>query len=117
MKFIIDAQLPKKLYELFINKGFDSINTLDLSNRNTTTDNQINQLSIRDSRVVITKDTDFFNSFFINGVPYKLILITTGNIRNIELLSLFENSIENIVEKLDTNNVIEINRENIIIRN
>ena len=91
MKFIVDAQLPRKLSQLLINKGFNSVHTLDLPNGNATTDNEINKLSIRDSRIVITKDTDFFNSFFISGIPYKLILITTGNIKNSELLCLIEN--------------------------
>ena len=100
MKFIVDAQLPRKLSKLLISKGFDSIHTLDLPNKNTTTDNMINQLSVRDSRIVITKDNDFFNSFFISGIPYKLILISTGNIRNNELLSLIYNSLE-LINTLD----------------
>src|SRR5256885_1515723 len=117
MKFIVDAQLPKKVSLLLINKGFDSIHTLDLPNNNATTDNEINQLSVNESRVLITKDLDFLNSFFLSSVPYKLILVTTGNIRNRELLSIFENTIENIVAILNTNNIIEINRNQIIIRN
>jgi predicted nuclease of predicted toxin-antitoxin system len=117
MKFIVDAQLPKKLSELLTKKGYDSIHTLDLPNHNATTDNQINQLSIIDSRVVITKDIDFLNSFYINGKPYKLILVTTGNIKNSELLTMFDNTIENIIEKLNTSNIIEINKNQIIIRN
>jgi len=72
---------------------------------------------MKDSRVVITKDIDFLNSFYINGKPYKLILVTTGNIRNRELLTLFDNLIENIIEKLSTSNIIEINKNQIIIRN
>jgi len=42
MKFIVDAQLPKKLSELLVKKGFDSLHTLDLPNNNATTDNEIN---------------------------------------------------------------------------
>ena len=117
MKFIVDAQLPRKLSKLLVEKGFDSIHTLDLPNKNSTTDNTINQLSIKDSRIVITKDSDFFNSFFINGTPYKLILISTGNIRNNDLLLLIEKSLELIIELLNTNNVIEISQNQIIIRN
>jgi len=38
MKFIVDAHLSKKL-SLFLNeKGFDSIHTLDLPNKNSTSD-------------------------------------------------------------------------------
>jgi predicted nuclease of predicted toxin-antitoxin system len=117
MKFIVDAQLPKKLSQLLRDKGFDSIHTLELPNNNATTDNEINQLSKKDSRVVITKDSDFLNSFYLNGLPYKLILVTTGNIKNSQLLSMFDNTIEKIIEILNTNNIVEINKNQIIIRN
>jgi predicted nuclease of predicted toxin-antitoxin system len=117
MKFIVDAQLPKKLSQLLRDKGFDSIHTLELPNNNATTDNEINQLSKKDSRVVITKDSDFLNSFYLNGLPYKLILVTTGNIKNSQLLSMFDNTIEKIIEILNTNNIVEINTNQIIIRN
>ena len=73
MKFLIDAQLPKKLSLFLIENGFDSLHTLDLIDANLTTDEQINQLSIFELRIVITKDTDFYNSFLLRKVPYKLL--------------------------------------------
>ncbi len=38
MKFIVDAQLPKSLSDLLNSRGFDSIHTLDLPNKNSTSD-------------------------------------------------------------------------------
>jgi len=46
MKFIIDAQLPKKIALLFHENGFDAKHTLDLPNKIKTTDSEI--LSISD---------------------------------------------------------------------
>ena len=62
--------------------GHDTIHTLDLPDANRTTDAEINELSARDLRVVITKDTDFVDSFLLFHRPYKLLLISTGNITN-----------------------------------
>jgi predicted nuclease of predicted toxin-antitoxin system len=38
MKFLIDAQLPPSLKQLFISKGYDCIHTFDLESGNDTTD-------------------------------------------------------------------------------
>ena len=65
--------------------GHDTIRTLDLPATNRTTDAEINELSARDLRVVITKPTDFVDSFLLLHRPYKLLLISTGNIANADL--------------------------------
>jgi predicted nuclease of predicted toxin-antitoxin system len=79
MKFLLDAQLPKKLSEFLKWKGYDSIHTLDMPNKNKTTDNEINDISIKEKRVVISKDLDFIESLLISDKPYKLIYIAVGN--------------------------------------
>jgi predicted nuclease of predicted toxin-antitoxin system len=60
MKFLIDAQLPPSLKQIFLSKGHDCIHTLDLELKNNTTDSVINFISVSEERVVITKDNDFF---------------------------------------------------------
>ncbi len=76
MKFIIDAQLPRKLADCLVRKGFDSIHTHQLLNKKTK-DKQIIQISEEQKRVVITKDDDFLESFLIIGKPPKLLLVKT----------------------------------------
>jgi predicted nuclease of predicted toxin-antitoxin system len=66
MKFIIDAQLPKSLSELLKYRGFDSIHTLDLPSKNSTSDKEITAIAINEKRIVITKDNDFLESFVLN---------------------------------------------------
>ena len=46
MKFLLDAQLPPSLKQLFIDNGFDCIHTLDLEKGNDTSDKTINKLSV-----------------------------------------------------------------------
>jgi predicted nuclease of predicted toxin-antitoxin system len=44
MKFLLDAQLPPTLRQLFIDKGYDCIHTLDLALGNSTPDKEINTI-------------------------------------------------------------------------
>jgi len=80
MKFIIDAQLPFGLKKILNNSGFDSIHTDDLQDKERTTDNQIRQISVQQDRIVISKDSDFIDSYYVHRIPEKLLVISTGNI-------------------------------------
>ncbi len=114
MKFIIAAQLPRQLSIWLNRKGFDSIHTLDLPNKNRTTDTEISDLSIKEQRIVISKDSDFYDRYFIKLEPYKLIYLTTGNLSTQELMHLFEKNIEQIFSEIELNNVVEISRTSVI---
>ena len=82
MKFLVDAQLPRLLVSRMRDLGFEAIHTLDLPLGNATSDSFINELSIREGYIVITKDADFVNSSLLHNEPYKLLLVSTGDIRN-----------------------------------
>jgi predicted nuclease of predicted toxin-antitoxin system len=114
MKFLIDAQLPKKLSSFLNEHGLESIHTLDLPNKNFTSDSEIIELSIREKYIVVTKDVDFWDIYKQKAEPYKLIYLTVGNFSTQELLQLFANNINAILEALKTSYVLEINRKNII---
>lgn len=115
MKFLVDAHLPQRLSRFLEAKGHDAIHTKDLPEQNFTSDETINSISVREKRVVVTKDADFVNSFFLKQEPFKLLLITTGNIRNAELETLFQTNFEQLVQLLEGNSFVEMNRDSIII--
>ncbi len=115
MKFLIDAQLPRKLVKTISDAGYRAIHTLLLPNANKTTDADINKLSIAENWVVITKDSDFVDSFLLKNEPWKLLLISTGNIRNDELIKLFLSNIQNIALAFETNYYLELNKANLLI--
>ncbi len=54
MKFLIDAQLPRRLAGRLREVGFDAIHTLDLPLANRTPDAIINEVSVNEQRVVVT---------------------------------------------------------------
>jgi len=115
MKFIFDAQLPRKRSFLFKYKGHNSIHTLDLPNKNKTTDSDINRISISEKRVVVSKDLDFVESLLISNKPYKLLYVSTGNINNKELQDIFAKNLDQIVVYLEKNRLVELTNENIIV--
>ena len=114
MKFIVDAQLPKSLSVFLKQKGFDSIHTLELPNKNKTKDNEIISFAVKENRIVVSKDSDFLDSFLLKSKPHKLILIKTGNITNSELIRIFDNGFEIILEMITRSNLIEIGRNEIV---
>ena len=114
MKFIVDAQLPRSLARLLVSLGYDAIHTLDLPLRNATGDSYINIISIEQERIVISKDSDFYDSFRAKQEPHKLLYLTMGNMRNTQLLSLFEENISIIVNELVLSDVVEMNASTII---
>lgn len=65
MKFIIDAQLPKSLADFLSQAGHEAIHTLSLPDKNRTTDSQIIEISVKENYVVIVKDADFLESFYL----------------------------------------------------
>ena len=114
MRFIVDAQLPKSLAFFLRSRGFDAIHTLELPNKNITKDREINQISLAEQRVVISKDNDFYDSFRAKQEPYKLLYLTTGNIRNRQLIELFDKNLLLIIHELNSSSVVELSRTKVI---
>ena len=110
MKFLIDEQLPYLLADWLQDKGHDAVHVTSLLTNERIPDGYICERSMVEERVVITKDTDFFNTYLIKQQPYKLIYVTTGNLKNRQLLDLFRISLGQLITTLETAQVIEINQ-------
>lgn len=113
MKLIIDAHLPKSICEYFLN--CDCIHTQQLEKGNLTKDSFINKLSIKERRVVITKDTDFYYSYIASRKPYKLVLVKLGNMRLEELKNYFKLNSEKILSTLQNHSFIILEKNKIRI--
>jgi len=110
MKFIVDARLPPRQCGLLQAAGHDAVHTQQLTEQNRTTDNVINDLSVKEKRVVVTKDTDFYHSHVLHGRPWKLLLVRTGNTRVRELKALFQQHLSAIEIALEHNSLVELGR-------
>ncbi len=110
MKFLIDAQLPKSLSEFLNMKGFNSVHTLDLPQKNRTSDAAILEFVTSENRIVVSKDVDFLNSHVIKSLPSKLIMIKTGNISNKQLIEIFDRNLDLIIRMIKHSNLVEVNQ-------
>jgi predicted nuclease of predicted toxin-antitoxin system len=115
MKFLVDAQLPVRLAKFLTASGYDTLHTKNLPQQNATSDTEINDLSVQQNRVVITKDSDFVDSFMTIQKPHKLLLVSTGNIKNSELEQVFSNNLSKIIDLLKHHDYVEISRDEIIV--
>ena len=113
MKFLIDAQLPYSLKQIFISRGHDCIHTSEMQMGNETPDKIINSISVVEQRIVITKDSDFLESFIVKKEPYKLmlILVKLGNATKNELLQFFSDSFDEIIEKIKIESMVLLNKK------
>ena len=116
MNFLVDAQLPRRMTAWFTAAGCDAKHTLELTDGNRTTDVQINDMADQEQRVVVTKDADFVDAHLLRGRPAKLLLISTGNISNRDLETLFVPLIPDIVRELGTHSFLELGRSGIEVR-
>ncbi len=115
MKFLVDAQLPKRLAEYLMERGHDAVHTIDLPKKNRTPDSVLRRISVTQKRVVITKDHDFLDSYLIRKEPYKVLLVTAGNMRNTELLLVFQKNLDELLDELKENHVVEVSRTSLIV--
>lgn len=111
MRFLVDAQLPRRLCAWLREAGHDVTHTLDLPQGNRSPDSHLLDIAEREHRVVVTKDDDFVQSYLISGRPEKLLLIATGNIGNAELEILLRANLPAILAALESGKFIEINRD------
>ena len=117
MEFLIDAQLPWRLKLWLVDTGFDAIHTEDLPNGNETHDSEIAERAVAEHRILITKDSDFLKLKILENKPEKLLLITTGNINNNNLLNLFSENFSAILILFQTFEIVELNNTLVMGRN
>jgi len=115
MNFLVDAQLPRRLAYRLRDADHDAVHTLDLPNGNRSTDAELCEISAREQRIVITKDADFVSSFLLAHKPYKLLLISVGNIQNADLEMLFVRQIPAIAAAFAAHDYVELNRAALIV--
>ncbi|HEX8244099.1 MAG TPA: DUF5615 family PIN-like protein [Longimicrobium sp.] len=115
MNFIVDAQLPRRIAEWLRAHGHDAIHTLELPEANRTSDKTIIEISLREQRVVVTKDADFVHSHALQRRPEKLLLVSTGNISNRELEALLLPNASAIAAAFETADFVEMSRTGLIV--
>ena len=114
MKFLVDAQLPWRLAGWLREAGHEARHTLELPLGNRTPDRDLVELAAREQCVMITKDSDFVQSFLLNGEP-ALLLISTGNIANHDLERLLRQELGAIERAFMDHRFVELRRDALVL--
>ncbi len=114
MKFLVDAQLPRRFANWLNEAGHDAMHTLDLPRKNLTTDQEVIARAKRDGRIVVSKDEDFVQTFLVTGEP-SLLLISTGNISNAGLEKLLRANLAGIEAAFASSRFVEITGDALVV--
>ncbi|WP_435627982.1 DUF5615 family PIN-like protein [Candidatus Ferrigenium straubiae] len=114
MKFLVDAQLPRRFAQWLNEAGHDALHTLDLPRKNLTADSELITRAMQEGRIVISKDDDFVQSYLLTGEPL-LLLISTGNITNIELEKILHANLSGIEAAFASGRFVEVTREALVV--
>ena len=115
MRFLIDAQLPRRLVDLLRQRGHDAIHTLDLPGGNRTLDDRLCDICDSDERVLISKDGDFVDSYLVLRRPARLLHVSTGNITNLELERLLALHEPGVVDAFQRARYVELCRQGLVV--
>lgn len=113
MRFLVDAQLPSKLCEILQTAGLDAVHVDSLQDGDETADKDISLYADQNDLIVITKDSDFYHAHMILGQPMKLLLITTGNIKNRALFDIIRANALKIKTLFESCNYVELTNDSI----
>lgn len=96
--------------------GRDVRHTLDLPRANRTADDTLRDLVQQEERILITKDRGFRASHVLRGEPKRLVFVTTGNIRNPQLIPLFVRNLPLIEEAFSKGDFVEFGLDGIRVQ-
>jgi predicted nuclease of predicted toxin-antitoxin system len=115
MRFLVDAQLPRDLVSFFKAHGHEAVHTVELPEKNHTPDETIRRMADAEDRIVVSKDDDFVTSHLLRGTPRRVLLISTGNISNPELIQIMEENLESVEKALAEGVFVELTRTSLVV--
>jgi len=112
MRFLCDVHISYKLTKHLISLGFDTIHVNEILDKSETKDSDLCRFADQNNYVIISKDSDFRDSYFVKQTPKRLIKINLGNIPNQQLINIFNDNID-LIQKLDSkiNFLLEIDKD------
>jgi predicted nuclease of predicted toxin-antitoxin system len=115
MNALIDAQLPELLVEILAGLNIHAIHVNGLPKGDESSDIEITEYADKENLIVFTKDQDFFHSHLLMGKPKKLLLITSGNIKNRQLFDLFRANSVKLMAMFEKSNFVEMSNDGLIL--
>lgn len=117
MKVLCDVHNSLKVVSFFKSKDIKAVHVNNILDSFYSSDKAIAAYADENDYILVTKDVDFRNSYFIQKSPQRLIRICLGNINNSDLIKIFEEQLSFLVKayKSYTQFYIEINSNGTLI--
>lgn len=115
MKFLCDVHISIKLVKFLISKNYECTHVNTILDKWFTKDHEIAKYTDQNNLILITKDADFRDSYYLKNTPKKLVKINLGNISYAELILILDENLSKI-EQLNSNSnfILEIDFDNLI---
>jgi predicted nuclease of predicted toxin-antitoxin system len=116
MKVLCDVHMPYRLVNQLRKRGVDATHVNRILDGSETKDSAVAAFADANGMVLISKDSDFRDSHFVNGTPARLLRVTLGNLSNTALLALFEEHWDALVWALaESPRYVELDSEGVIV--
>lgn len=96
MKFLCDVHISYRIVRHIEYLGYEAFHVNEILNKWNTKDKDICIYADKNDLIVLTKDSDFRNSFLISGTPNKLVKINLGNVSTNALRDIISENIESM---------------------
>lgn len=118
MKFLCDVHISYKLVKHIESFGYTAVHVNTILDKWFSKDADIIAYADLHDFIIVSKDADFRNSYFLKKQPRKLIKINLGNTSNNRLIEIFSELLI-LLEKVDTSKafLIEIDETDISYSN
>jgi predicted nuclease of predicted toxin-antitoxin system len=97
MQVLCDVHMPYRLVNQLRERGVDATHVNRILDGSETKDSAVAAFADANGMVLISKDSDFRDSHFVNGTPARLLRVTLGNPLNTDLLAWFEGHWDRLV--------------------
>lgn len=64
-------------------------------------DAKILSIATTENRIVVTKDSDFWDNYFVHGAPPRVLFLDIGNIKNKDLIVVVSKGFINIIKEFE----------------
>lgn len=97
MKVLCDVHIALKVVRFFQKNNVEATHVNGLPNSFYSSDKDICKFADQNDHVVLTKDSDFLDSYLVQQTPFKLIKVNLGNISTPELIAILERHLDFLI--------------------
>ena len=116
MKVLCDVHIALKVVRFFQSKNVNALHVNDLPDSYYSSDKDICKFADKSDYVVVTKDSDFLDTYLVHRTPKSLIKINLGNISTPELIAIFERHLDFFTTYFEKGSgCIEISKHHIFV--